>query len=263
MQMDDRNYLCGVQYPDSTNLSRRSTLHERYATDPYRWHRWVFDHLTLPPLARILELGAGPGYLWRENKDRIPSGWTIVLSDLSRGMLTEAVNTLTLETGQLHLLQQDAQWVACTDHLFDAVIANHMLYHVPDSSRVLQEARRVLGPSGVLYAATNGRQHMADLHTLIERWHNGRPWKPTPLSWTLEAGEQALRQHFSHVSMLRKPGLLVVTEAEPLAEYVLSMALFFGIAPSEHASLLDFIRAELHTHGPIHMATDSGLLIAH
>ncbi len=37
------------------------------------------------------------------------------------------------------------------------VLANHMLYHVPDLDRALAEIRRVLKPTGVLIAATNSR----------------------------------------------------------------------------------------------------------
>jgi ubiquinone/menaquinone biosynthesis C-methylase UbiE len=44
--------------------------------------------------------------------------------------------------------QADAQALPFRDASFDAVIANHMLYHVPDISRSLGEVRRVLKPSG-------------------------------------------------------------------------------------------------------------------
>ena len=76
------------QYHDDSNLNARSALHERFSTNPYGWHRWVFDHLTtLPVQMCILELGCGPGYLWDANRDRIPAGWDLTLTDFSAGMV--------------------------------------------------------------------------------------------------------------------------------------------------------------------------------
>lgn len=37
-----------VQYQDAANLNARIQLHERFNTNQYDWHRWVFDHFDLP-----------------------------------------------------------------------------------------------------------------------------------------------------------------------------------------------------------------------
>jgi ubiquinone/menaquinone biosynthesis C-methylase UbiE len=49
------------------------------------------------------------------------------------------------------------------------VIANHILYHVPDQAWALAEMQRVLKPDGVVYLATNGRSHLRELHELEQR----------------------------------------------------------------------------------------------
>ena len=87
----DQQYLKTDQYRDSSNLDARVAIHRRFSTNPYGWFRWVFDVLLkLPENARILELGCGPGWMWKENTDRIPAGWNITLSDLSPGMVDAA-----------------------------------------------------------------------------------------------------------------------------------------------------------------------------
>ena len=86
----ERDYLLTEQYRDAAKLRARMGLHERFSVNPYGWHRWVFDQLDLSPRGRVLELGCGPAALWRENGERIPAGWTVVLADLSPGMLREA-----------------------------------------------------------------------------------------------------------------------------------------------------------------------------
>ena len=78
------------QYGDLSNLDARVALHARFSTSPIDWQRWVFDQLDLPAEARVLELGSGPGWLWRGNVERIPAGWTVTLSDFSPGMVETA-----------------------------------------------------------------------------------------------------------------------------------------------------------------------------
>ena len=46
---EDREYLLSHQYRDASNLDARGDLHRRFGTNPRGWHRWVFDHLRLPP----------------------------------------------------------------------------------------------------------------------------------------------------------------------------------------------------------------------
>ena len=80
----DQEYLKNDQYRDASNLEARVELHRRFGTNPDGWYPWIFDVLeTLPATARVLELGCGPGYMWKECIDRIPDNWNIILSDLS------------------------------------------------------------------------------------------------------------------------------------------------------------------------------------
>ena len=90
----DQNYLLNEQYKTASNLTDRANLHDRFSTNQYPWMRWVFDQYDLPDDARVLEVGCGPASLWRENLDRIPEGWDIVLSDFSPGMIEETRNHL-------------------------------------------------------------------------------------------------------------------------------------------------------------------------
>src|SRR5436190_1723399 len=85
----DPNYLKHEQYKDSSKLSARARLHSQYSRNPYGWFKWLFDQYQFPPDARLLELGAGAGWLWLNNAERIPPGWQITLSDFSAGMVAE------------------------------------------------------------------------------------------------------------------------------------------------------------------------------
>ncbi len=141
----DQEFLKNDQYRDSSNLDARIELHRRFSTNPYGWFPWIFDTLeTLPSPARVLELGSGPGYMWKECVDRIPAGWNITLSDLSDGMVDAAWRNLVVTGRAFKYEQIDAQSIPYPDETFDIVIANFMLYHVPDRPKALQEIHRVL-----------------------------------------------------------------------------------------------------------------------
>jgi ubiquinone/menaquinone biosynthesis C-methylase UbiE len=153
---NDPDHLLNEQYRNSGNLDARFEIHERFSTNPYGWHRWVFDQLNLDEHARVLELGCGPAYLWTKNSWRMPQGSAIALTDFSAGMLDDARNALAEDQDHFSFHQMDAQELNFDNGSFDAVIANHMLYHVPDRSAVFAHVRRVLADNGTFFATTNG-----------------------------------------------------------------------------------------------------------
>ena len=118
----------------------------------------MMDHFVdLPPNARILELGCGPASTWASQMNRIPAGWQILLI-FRRGWLEKRATQWMGKA--LRVANHDAQAIPFPTGYFDGVIANHMLYHVPDLGKAMAEIRRVLKPGGVLFAATNGLRHM-------------------------------------------------------------------------------------------------------
>jgi ubiquinone/menaquinone biosynthesis C-methylase UbiE len=143
-QVSDQTYLLTKQYQNASNLEARIALHARFSTNTYGYYPWIFDRLGLPPHSRILELGCGTGLLWLENMDRIPKGWDVTLSDFSPGMLQEAQQNLRGSRRPFAFAVIDAQAIPYEDESFDGVIANHMLFHVPDRPRAFVEIRRVL-----------------------------------------------------------------------------------------------------------------------
>jgi SAM-dependent methyltransferase len=222
-QMNDCHYVIG-QYRTASNLQARIALHQRFSTNPYGWLRWVFDQFRLPLQCRLVELGGGTGDLWVDNQSRIPRGWAITLSDASMGMVSHARQRLRSPAVSLTFAVVDAQALPFATASMDAVIANHMLYHVPDQPRALAEIQRVLKPGGRLYASTVGQRHLAEMAELVERFDARlASWKgPSVFSFTLENGADLLGAWFQGVALARYEDGLVVTEAAPLVDYLLS-----------------------------------------
>lgn len=257
-KMSDPEYLRTEQYADPTNLNARAALHERFSVNPREWQPWVFDQLDVPAGARVLEVGCGPAGLWAANLGRVPDDWAIVLSDFSPGMVRAARARLGDRFAYANL---DVQTIPFAPAHFDAVIANHMLYHVPDIGRAVAEIRRVLRPGGAFYAATNGQAHMGELFELAARF-DAKPWErlPDEMFWK-ENGAELLVQCFDRVVWYPYEDALVVTEIEPLMAYVLSSASSL-FDEARRTAFQAHVEGIIARDGAFHIAKDSGLFVA-
>ena len=266
MSSTDQEYLLTSQYKDSSNLKVRIRIHKRFSINKYSFHRWIFDHFNIPHPARILEAGCGPGHLWTQNVDRIAEDWDITLSDFSAGMLQEAQSNLSNSKGHFTFKLFDIQSIPFEDEHFDTVIANHMLYHVPDRAKALSEIRRVLKPGGRFYAVTNGERHMQEIYDLLKKF---TPEMPDPRDnlfshhFGLENGGDQIAHWFETVTLHRYEDGLVVTEAGPLIAYVLSTSAGVAVIGDRLPEFTRFLEDELAAHGAIHVTKDTGMFEAY
>lgn len=248
-----------TQYRTNGNLSRRLDLHRRFSANSQGWHRWVFDHLALSPAARILELGCGPGTLWLDNRTRVPRDWRITLSDFSPGMIDEARRQLVDVAPNISFEIFDAVSIPFDDGAFDAVIANHMLYHVPDLPATLGEIRRILSPGGRFYAATNGQRHMWELDELVRLHAPGNDMPNVAERFGLENGLEHLTPWFSAVDRHDYPDSLEVTEAEPVIQYAQSMSGTEHLTEAQLESMRRTIADSIERTGRFHVTKSAGL----
>lgn len=256
-------------YKDASRLDARIQLHTEYSTNKHGLHAWVFDHLRLPPTCQVLEVGCGSGHLWRVNRHRIPAGWDITLADLSAGMLKAAQQQLSACYHSFLFVVHDAQTLPFPERCFDAVIANHMLYHVPNRAAAYAEFRRVLKPSGRLYASTLSRDNMRELDALVQPFQHPDARRDVafrPLSdrrlrhgFNLENGAAEIAPWFACVTLHRYEDALVVPEAEPLVAYVRSTE---HLTEDELSRFQRHIEAVMARHGPIHISKDMGMFEA-
>jgi ubiquinone/menaquinone biosynthesis C-methylase UbiE len=265
MTNPDQNYLKHDQYKDASRLSARARLHSRYSRNPNGWFKWMFDlYEALPPQARILELGAGAAWLWASNLARIPAGWDITLSDFSSGMLDDARRALADAAHRFKFEEIDAQAIPYPDATFDAVIANHMLYHVPDRAQAIAEMRRVLRPGGALFTATNGENHMQEIHRLMRRFgFQPQEWLGGFVAvrgYTLENAAEQLRAQFPNVEVRRYDDAITVTDAEPVVDYILSFPV--TMTDERIAELRAVVAAEIARSGAFAITKDMGIAIA-
>lgn len=209
------------QYATDDNLKIRQEIHDTYTVPRFDHSKWVVDALKWHGDEVVLDVGCGAGRYY----DALSSGHpdaTYVGIDISAGMLMKHPAGDKVALG-------DGMQLPFADHTFDIVMANHMLYHLPDIDEALIEFRRVLKPDGVIAAATNSAQSMPELQVLLRRaivllTRSGasqvQPPMPASALFSLESGARQLARHFYAVVRHEIPSKLVFSEIEPVMSYL-------------------------------------------
>lgn len=197
----DQAYLRQVQYRDGAKLSDRAQLHVKYSTAAMAWYPWLCRQIDWPVSPRVLEVGCGTGWLWVEATAVLPEDLDLTLTDLSEGMVHDALERIG-GRGRHHLVGHvaDVQALPFVGEQFDVVIANHMLYHVPDPRLGVREMARVARPDGLVVAATNGFNHLRQLWEIRDE-----VFGPDPSLWFtdvfgIDNGGDMLRDQFADVT---------------------------------------------------------------
>ena len=255
----DRDSLRNDQYRDDANLSARIDIHRRFSTNPQGWYGWFFEQVALSPGADVLELGCGEGGMWTANQDRIPPGLHLTLTDLSPGMVATARHRLEPVIPTIRFAIVDSQAIPFADDSFDVVIANHMIYHVPDIPRALAEVRRVLRPDGRFHAATNGVRHMWELDRLVERFAPDVKGEHAAHRFGLENGAAQLERVFARVERVDYVDSLAVTDADAVIRYVLSSAVRPALTDDRIQTLRRAVDDEIASTGAFRITKSTGL----
>ena len=217
----NREAAVKAQYASAANLSTRMSIHAKYSTNRQGFGNWIAAHYPVSEGMEVLELGCGTGDIWLGRKDLIASCSRILLTDFSEGMLVKAKDTLKAYPG-IEYAAADIRAIPCPDSSFDLVIANMMLYHVPDIPKALSEVRRVLRGGGTFCCATYGEHGILEYLAGLFAGYGVRD--EMNHTFTLQNGEAQLRAYFGEVTRYDYEDSLEVTDVRDLADYIASLA---------------------------------------
>ncbi len=280
------------QYKTAVNLNVRIELHNRFSHNPVSWFSWLASQIPVREGSRFLEIGCGNGELWRhvgqkaqearevqepqEPRDaqntqnarklrKVCSPAEIHVTDISSGMVEDAARLLAgSDLKGLIFETEDCQKLSYEDDSFDGVIANHVLFYVKNISQALGEISRVMKPEGVFYCSTYGRDHMKEITLLVQEFDPRIILSEVALYelFGLENGQAMLEKHFQSVEKVMYDDYLLVDEAEPLLDYILSChGNQSEILSQRQLEFKEFLQKKIREKGGIRITKMAGVFI--
>lgn len=208
------------QYAAADHLRTRISIHEKYSANKTGFGNWIVSQYKIDKGMNVLELGCGTGDMWKNREELIHNCAKLVLSDFSEGMITTAKETVG-NYDNIAYQVLDIQNIPYPDNSFDVVIANMMLYHVPNIEKGLAEVRRVLKRDGSFYCATYGEHGITEyLSKILAAYGVGDTLNK---NFTLQNGYAILHPFFSRIEKSEYPDSLAVTNIEDMVEYIYSL----------------------------------------
>ena len=257
-QLTDTQTL-GCQYGTADKLNTRISIHAKYSVNRQGFGNWITEHYRFPDRASVLEVGCGTGDMWKGKSDIIARCGRLILSDYSAGMLDQAKETLGNES-RIEYRIVDIQRIPYPDRSFDAVIANMMLYHVPDLNQGLSEVRRVLKEGGFFCCATYGENGMMEyIGSLFSEY--GIDTRVNS-NFTLQNGAEKLRPYFAEVERDLYEDALLVTDAEDLVDYIFSLTGMTDLRKLPRETVREVLSRHMED-GALRVPKEYGMFIAH
>ena len=214
-------------YTTAEPLTVRVRTHELYTQPKVDFIAWVLEHVPWRGDEQVLDIGCGAGVYIDPICQRLNRGGHLWAGDLSWGMLRDVADRPL--PAHVALLNADAMRLPLPNECCDVVLANHMLYHVPQVERAIVEIHRVLRPGGHLLTATNARDSMQVFFTEITEASRvlGYPLEippvPARVRFTLENGGAFLRPRFPDASQDILKSALVFSGPAPPVAYINSL----------------------------------------
>jgi SAM-dependent methyltransferase len=249
----DRNVLRTAAYADTAKLQARMSIYQ-YQTPRRDLRPYVNDFLR-DVTGPILDVGCGAGGFTRSLR---ADGHAVVASDLSAGMAAAGGGTAVVA---------DATALPFSDRTFDAAIALHMLYHVPEPAAAIAEIRRAMRNGGTLVISTNAigdKAALRQVHTdAAAEIGIAVPHIGPAMRFNLDEAESVARQYFGAVRRVDLEAEVRCPVAEPVVAFIDSTRSWYGT--DEADEVVDVVRrmveAEIARNGTFDFRTHSGFLV--
>lgn len=244
----DPRHLAKSAYRDGTQLRKRKTLYE-FMTPHYNVEDEVIKLLALEGSEAVLDVGCGQGELLLKIALHYPKT-KLTGVDISAGIFKPAWGQAQRQDLSIQFRAADAQSLPFSNASFDRVTALHMLYHVPDIERALQEMKRVLRPGRQLAVSTNSSESHPQLRHLgsqAARHMGMKERHPVSARFSLEAGEELLRKYFQNVTLTRFESTIRLLDPKPMVKYFESIRDMWDPQPTEQQwrRALDLIQQQV------------------
>ena len=239
-------------------MNARASLHQHFANKD--WFGWLAQRLGFRPDESVLDIGCGPGWFWTEieKSQQLPDNF--MLLDKSHAMVAEVKEKfgerVKAQVGR-------AEALPFADETFDSLVAMHVLYHVPDPTKALKEAQRVLKPGGSLFVTTNSKRNLLELGEISSAALGGSSVDLGAQVFDVEKAEQLAVDVFGNRSVELFTDTYRCTNAEIVAASLLSSPRGLKASTNQKEKLLRLLKKEIEKgRGAIMAHRESGLITA-
>jgi ubiquinone/menaquinone biosynthesis C-methylase UbiE len=173
----------------------------------------LLQRYDLPPGARVVDVGCGPGELSSRLAAAMP-GATVIGVDVLESSVALARERHAALAPRLSFAQGDAYALAFPDAAFDLVVCRHVLQSIPHADRVVAELRRVARPGGWLHLILEdyGLLHASPASAALEAF-----WESVPRAF---GGATGTDMHVGRrgFALLRGAGLVDVRHDDVIVD---------------------------------------------
>ena len=216
------------QFSNDKNLAMRINFYKKYTTNKYKFADWLFDKYVFKENMKILELGCGNGSHWEGKIETLPNGCSLVLSDFSEGML-DLVREKFSKKKNVSIEKIDIQDIPYENETFDIVIANHMLFHVPDLNKAFE-------PTSTAFTEQ--------------------------LPFNLQNGCEILGKYFENVQRFDYENTLAITNTQDLIDWLKSTKSISGYSDESLSNLYNYFEDIREKDGAINIPRETGVFIS-
>ena len=268
--VDSDGRFVRAQYADSRAFRVRVETHRRYGTRTEdTFGEWLLAQVEAGVGDLVADVGCGPGLY---HPALAAAGAQIAAIDSSPGMVHEALAQAAGSGYAIAGIVASAEGLPLGDGLFDRVMANHMLYHVPDQAAALREMRRIARPGARVVLSTNAADNMQRLHGVHAKVARRLGFEPTPLTpLRFSLDDLALvRSVFPTAEVRVRENALLFPDADGPTRYYGSYFINSIVGPpsdnSHRRLLLDAFHAEVEAliarEGTLRVPCDAGCFVA-
>jgi SAM-dependent methyltransferase len=249
----DRDSLRTRAYADPGKLGARAAIY-RYQQPRHDLTAYVVRLLRdAGPI--VIDLGCGAGQFTRALRaDRADR--QVVALDLSAGMVasSEAPGAVA-----------DAVAIPLRSRSADAVIAMHMLYHVPRPEQALAEIARVLRPHGTAILSTNAFGDKRELRRLHARAAaeagQAVPDEGLAMRFNLDMATSLAMRYFTTVERIDLEAAVEVPDAGPVVAFIESTRDWYAGHDQVMARVRTLVDDVIATEGAFRFRTHMGFLV--